>query len=177
MIEDAAKAGRPFELVLMDMQMPEMDGLEATRRLREAGHLADALPIVALTANAYPEDIQACIAAGMQAHMAKPVRVRDLTDVLSRFVLSDPPAAAEPPVVSSKLMERYQERKGSTLLRLDAARGSRPSRKGWPHGGRGPSPQASRRRRPCSATPRLADVPRNSRTICRRAQTVITPIG
>ena len=53
MVEDAARA-RPFDLVLMDMQMPNVDGLNATRQLRAAGHSADQLPVVALTANAYP---------------------------------------------------------------------------------------------------------------------------
>ena len=118
MVEAAAKSGQPFELVLMDMQMPEIDGLEATRRLREAGYTAEALPIVALTANAYAEDIQSCLAAGMQAHLAKPVRIRDLTAILARFVASDAPTQSETPKVSSKLLERYRTRKADTVRKL-----------------------------------------------------------
>ncbi len=120
MAEAAARSGQPFELVLMDMQMPNVDGLEATRRLRASGHAAEALPIVALTANAYAEDIQACLAAGMQAHLAKPVRVRDLTAVLERFVRAGAPAPVEAPAISRKLHDRYLARKVDLLRELDA---------------------------------------------------------
>jgi len=85
MVTAAAEAGTPYALVLMDMQMPEVDGLEATRRLRAGGFDAETLPIVALTANAYAEDIAACLEAGMQAHLSKPVRLRDLQELASRY--------------------------------------------------------------------------------------------
>ncbi len=62
----------PFDLMLMDMQMPEMDGLEATRRIRAIG-LHTTTPIVALTANAFTDDRQACLDAGMNAMLTKPV--------------------------------------------------------------------------------------------------------
>lgn len=76
-----------FDIVLMDMHMPEMDGLEATRVIRsgEAENGGKRLPIVALTANAFEEDRDACIAAGMDDYLAKPVEPELLETVLARL--------------------------------------------------------------------------------------------
>jgi len=82
----AAAEGRPYQLILMDMQMPRLDGIEATRKLRAAGYSPEHLPIVALTANAYAEDVKACLAAGMQAHLSKPIRLRDLANIAARWI-------------------------------------------------------------------------------------------
>ena len=73
-------AQRPFDAVLMDIQMPEMDGYEATRILR--GQMGVAAPIIAMTANALPTDRDACLAAGMNAHVAKPIDMETLIGVL-----------------------------------------------------------------------------------------------
>ncbi|UIJ46633.1 PAS domain S-box protein [Sphingomonas cannabina] len=96
-VDEAAARGEPYDIVLMDVQMPELDGLEATRRLRAKGYDAATLPIVALTANAYEDDIAACFAAGMQGHVAKPIQLRELQSALDRLVESGTEESAPPP--------------------------------------------------------------------------------
>ncbi|WP_082554672.1 MULTISPECIES: response regulator [unclassified Caulobacter] len=76
-----ALEAEPFDLVLMDVNMPVMDGLEATRRLRRDPRWA-ALPVIALTADVMRTQIDTCIEAGMDAHIAKPIDLRDLLSVL-----------------------------------------------------------------------------------------------
>ncbi|MGY6550425.1 MAG: ATP-binding protein [Erythrobacter sp.] len=88
MVIDSIMRGRPYDLVLMDVQMPGCDGYAATRAIRAEGIDADLLPIIALTANAFPGDIAAARAAGMQAHLAKPVMMADLARTLQRWLPS-----------------------------------------------------------------------------------------
>ena len=82
----AAKAGAPYDLVLMDVHMPELDGLEATRRIRavEASLSLARARIVALTANAFGEDREACLAAGMDDFLVKPIDRDRLAEVLEK---------------------------------------------------------------------------------------------
>jgi signal transduction histidine kinase/CheY-like chemotaxis protein len=76
-----------FDLILMDVRMPEMDGFEATARIRKSNQAWHSLPIIALTADASAEDARRCRAAGMDGHIAKPITVNDLYDSL-KFALS-----------------------------------------------------------------------------------------
>lgn len=83
-MEAVAAASRfTFDLILMDMRMPEMDGLEATRRIQASGQCMHA-PIIAFTANAFPEDIKACMDAGMVGFLTKPVRKSQLVGAIVR---------------------------------------------------------------------------------------------
>ena len=75
---------QPYDLVVMDMQMPEMDGLEATRKLRTNVPITEAPYILALTANARKEDYNACIEAGMHDFLSKPMRIDDLMAAFER---------------------------------------------------------------------------------------------
>ncbi|HDY7800607.1 TPA: response regulator, partial [Vibrio vulnificus] len=75
----------PIDLVLMDMQMPVMDGITATKAIRERAEWAT-LPIVAMTANAMQSDVERCHEAGMNDHVAKPINVHNLYQVLSQYL-------------------------------------------------------------------------------------------
>ncbi|MGA3401604.1 MAG: ATP-binding protein [Acetobacteraceae bacterium] len=83
-----------YDMICMDMRMPEMDGLEATRAIRRRDGPSRLAPIVAMTANAFPEDIAACQAAGMTDFVAKPVSKERLVEAVLRALPEDPGMAA-----------------------------------------------------------------------------------
>jgi PAS domain S-box-containing protein len=88
--QSAKAAGTPYDLVLMDVQMPVLDGIETTRRIRdcEAGKPARATPILALTANTLAEDRYACFEAGMDGFLVKPLDRDKLADALANLAAS-----------------------------------------------------------------------------------------
>jgi CheY-like chemotaxis protein/HPt (histidine-containing phosphotransfer) domain-containing protein len=77
---------KKFEVVLMDMMMPVMDGLEATRQIRALEAGAQHIHIIAMTANAMESDRQRCIDAGMDDYISKPIKAQELQDMLQRFL-------------------------------------------------------------------------------------------
>jgi PAS domain S-box-containing protein len=90
----SGREGRPYDLILMDIRMPEMDGHEATRQLRQDGWRG---AIVALTAHAMPGDREECLRAGCDDYLTKPSRLSDLIDVVQRYVKRSTPEPGDCP--------------------------------------------------------------------------------
>ena len=84
------EAPEKYDAIFMDIQMPEMDGYEATQAIRAMDiPKAKEIPIVAMTANVFKEDIEKCLAAGMNSHVGKPLNLDDVLDKLREFVLGE----------------------------------------------------------------------------------------
>jgi len=94
----------PFDAVLMDVQMPDIDGLEATRRIRQDPRWA-ALPIIAMTANASEDDRRTCLAAGMNDHVGKPIDLEQLVGALLGSATASTAALSEPVTEEALLVE------------------------------------------------------------------------
>ncbi len=119
-----------FDLVLMDCQMPTMDGFEATRKIREreatsgpAGKDGKRLPIIALTAHAMQGDRQQCLAAGMDDYLTKPYTKDEMRGLLSKWLETSPaaPASPEPVAVEESVAPASQEIAGGPPPSLDPA--------------------------------------------------------
>lgn len=94
-----------YDMILMDVQMPVMNGYEATKAIRRSSHeLAKKIPIIAMTANAFSEDIQHSLAAGMNAHVSKPVEMK----VLEKTIRSIKLGGTEPQVIEPQQMQSNQ---------------------------------------------------------------------
>jgi CheY-like chemotaxis protein len=130
-VEQAKK--QPFDLILMDLQMPKMDGISATRELRRNTHTTQPkLPIVAVTANLEPDLKEACVDAGMDAFLSKPLRPQELIYTLGRFldparrpegVRKEPLAtlAPEDAEILRALVPLFLEESRSAIYRLQEA--------------------------------------------------------
>ncbi|WP_232630871.1 response regulator [Methylobacterium sp. Leaf118] len=120
----AAVQARIYDLVLMDVQMPGMDGLTATRRIRALPHPSRHVPIVALTAGVLPEQVRAILEAGLNAHLAKPIDRAELCAAiagqLSAVVLAETEAAAP----AAPLIDRRPYQGLVAALGPDSARGA-----------------------------------------------------
>jgi CheY-like chemotaxis protein len=99
-----------YDLVLMDVQMPEMDGLRAAWLIRQATGAGPRVPIIALTAGAVEGDRERCLEAGMDDYISKPVTLEQLRAVLSRWAVS---TAGDPPWYTGKV---YESRKKDSLF-------------------------------------------------------------
>lgn len=117
-----------FDVILMDVHMPEMDGLQATRAIRAMPSACARTPIIALTANAFDSDIVRCRTAGMNAHLGKPFRREDLMIALAdairgktSFHGTTAPSAAPTegtPVIDWNVIETFRADSGEEMLRL-----------------------------------------------------------
>jgi PAS domain S-box-containing protein len=92
-LERVGSAAEPYDVVFMDVQMPQMDGIEATRRIRRLPG-AETLPIIAMTANAFAQDRASCMAAGMNDFVPKPFEKKDVATVLLKWLLPAHPDGA-----------------------------------------------------------------------------------
>jgi CheY-like chemotaxis protein len=118
-----------FDIVFMDVRMPVMDGLEATRAIRALGGAWSRVPIVALTANAFPEDVRMCREAGMNDFVAKPIRKKVLVERMAAMLADHPvvraarasslapaptarPASSETPVLEHEILDELTDAMG-----------------------------------------------------------------
>ena len=89
-VEIFNKSPESFDMIFMDIQMPEMDGYEATRHIRALDlDYAKQIPIVAMTANVFKEDVDKCLACGMNGHVGKPIDFHEVVETLHKYLLID----------------------------------------------------------------------------------------
>ena len=114
----AALAGQPYDAVLLDCEMPGLDGYETCRRLRRLEDGARRTPVIALTAHTGAADLERCLAAGMDGHLAKPWRSEELAALLQRWLEGEADPVAEAGIVEERLeaLRRLGEKTGQEEL-------------------------------------------------------------
>ena len=112
---EAAQSER-FDAILMDVQMPDLSGLEATGLIRQSEPSDRRVPIVALTAHAMKGDRERCLEAGMDAYLTKPLRAQELFDVLAQLL----PLQEQPPATSQSVAEPSTESQACKVMQSDA---------------------------------------------------------
>lgn len=113
-----AQGERPFDLILMDIQMPKMDGLEATALIREKEKVTGRhIPIIALTAHAMKGDREICLAAGMDGYVTKPLKVEELLSVMKELIAGQ--IETRPTVVQADFKKRDVFNKEQSLASVD----------------------------------------------------------
>jgi CheY-like chemotaxis protein len=86
-VQRFSEAPERYDLIFMDVQMPEMDGLTATERIRALDtERAKTIPIIAMTANVFKEDVEKCLAAGMNDHLGKPIDFKEVLETLQAYL-------------------------------------------------------------------------------------------
>ncbi|UIP08275.1 response regulator [Erythrobacter sp. SDW2] len=122
MIKAANEEGEPYSLLLVDIMMPILDGIETARRLRREGIDADELPIIAITAAADLEEVRSYRKAGMQAFLEKPVALADLRATLHAWGHGTEGRAQKLRAAAyDALTEQFRQRKQSTITALEEA--------------------------------------------------------
>jgi CheY-like chemotaxis protein len=127
-VDMALDPARAYDAVIMDVQMPDVDGLEATRRIRAVAGFAQ-LPIMAMTANASNADRDACLSAGMDSHIGKPFNIDDVVVRLCGLIernaapLADLAGALprffDDPSVYGRMLDKFEGENGKLLARLE----------------------------------------------------------
>lgn len=122
MIDEAKEADHPYSMLLLDVMMPVLDGVETARRLRQSGYSKEELPIIAVTAATSLEEVRTYRAAGIQAFLEKPVAIEDLRAVLKAWGHGTVARKQRVPQTALRaLQDQFEQRNLRTLGSIEAA--------------------------------------------------------